>query len=120
MSRNGAKKVSVTVANVAVTAHELTVEQINQWMDGKSNASVENPLAALLPVGDLMLGDLFLMSDLTEADANSMTVSQLEEVAEACQKLNKSFFVLAATLKLAGSAALDQLASSSTEPAPPS
>jgi len=121
MLNNGAKKATLTVAGIPVTVKELTVQEIGQWLEDKTNPSsdsIENPLLSLLPVGDMMLGDLFSMTDLTLDKANGMTGSELETVLDKCKEVNKHFFALAATLRMAGAAALDQLSSSSTKTAP--
>ena len=121
MLSNGGKQASLTVAGQLITVKELTLQEISQWLEDKVNPPDEiiaAPLMAILPIGEMMLGDIFRMTDLTEDVANSLKPSELEAVANKCREVNRSFFTLAATVTMAGKAALDQLSTSLTEPAP--
>jgi hypothetical protein len=111
MSNNGGRNKTVAIGDLVVTVKELTVAEIGQWLDDKltpSGSQVNDPLLALMPVGDMVLADVMQMTDLTREQVNTLTGSELEQVAKVCKEVNASFFGLAATLTLAGKAALDK------------
>lgn len=111
MSNNGGRNKTVAIGDLVVTVKELTVAEIGQWLDDKltpSESQVNDPLLALMPVGDMVLADVMQMTDLTREQVNTLTGSELEQVAKVCKEVNASFFGLAATLTLAGKAALDK------------
>ncbi|PHS70535.1 MAG: hypothetical protein COB22_07875 [Cycloclasticus sp.] len=111
MSNNGGRNKSVAIGDLVVTVKELTVGEIGQWLDDKltpGDEMVQDPLLSLMPVGDMVLGDVMRMTDLTREHIDDMTGSELEQVSAVCKEVNTSFFGLAATLTLAGKAALDQ------------
>lgn len=111
MLSNGGRNKTVAIGELVVTVKELTVAEIGQWLDDKltpSESQVNDPLLALMPVGDMVLADVMQMTDLTREQVNTLTGSELEQVAKVCKEVNASFFGLAATLTLAGKAALDK------------
>jgi len=111
MSHNGGRNKAVTIGELVVTVKELTVAEIGEWLDDKltpSESQVNDPLLALMPVGDMVLGDVMQMTDLTREQVSTLTGSELEQVGKVCKEVNTSFFGLAATLTLAGKAALNQ------------
>ena len=111
MPLNGARDKELTIGQLKVKVRELTVGEIGEWLNDKLKPSpdlVADPLCALLPVGDMLLGDVLRMTDLDRDSVKGLTGSDLEQLSDLCREVNKSFFALAATLTLAGSAALNQ------------
>lgn len=89
-----------TVGELTFTAKELTVEEIAAWVDAKINPSGRvdtgaDLVALLLPVGELVLGDLFRMTDLTMDQVRGLAPGELEAVVGHCKELNQSFFAMA-------------------------
>ena len=131
MSNNGARDKTIDVGGVAVHIRELTVGDIGEWMQTRLNPNldtVQDPLPALLPVGDMRLADILHMTDLTLDKAKPMTGSQLETLLERCREVNQSFFDLASILIMGDQLqalqneldqALKSSSKTSTETAPP-
>ncbi len=96
----------ITVADRAVTIRELTVADIRVWLKSLETVTAEFDLVGSELIDGTDLADLAIMTDLTAADLDASTPSELRQVFDACREVNADFFALRGRLEQIGQAAL--------------
>lgn len=91
-----------------VTVKELTVGEIRAWLAGVTERAAGGDVVdvALLDEDGATLGDIKNMSDLTVAEIDDLTPSELAAVLASIKEVNRSFFTMRAKLERLGEAAL--------------
>jgi len=80
----------VDVAGRQVVVREMTVAEIRAWLDAVSQGDINLVDAALFE--EFSIADIPRMTDLTMADIDAMTPSQVRLVQERCKEVNGDFF----------------------------
>jgi len=82
---------SIALGERNVLLHELTVGEIRVWLL-RLETSPGSGLLDVTLFEDISISDLIEMSDLTEADVDGFTPSEIRQVIDAAKELNGDFF----------------------------
>ena len=90
---------SVTVGDKEYTARELSMKEIRDWMaDAEAKTGDE-----LIDLGDVLfddvrVDDLVFITNASADELDTMTPSELRQIADACKEANADFFAMAQRL----------------------
>ena len=88
---------AIKVGERLVTVKELTVGAVRDWLAATEKDTSGDPLHALA-LAECNLADLALMSDISVADLEAYTPSEMVELIATCKELNPHFFRVRAAL----------------------
>jgi len=80
-----------------VTVRELTVREVRDWMVELETRQEADAIGALA-LDECRLEDLARMSDISAADLEGYTPSEMEDLVVVCKALNPHFFKVRAAL----------------------
>jgi hypothetical protein len=83
----------VAVASKEVTVNELTVAQVRELIN-EASAGGETDVVNATLIDGVDFNQLLKMTDLTAAELDAMTPSQIQQVADAAREVNRHFFTL--------------------------
>jgi len=110
------------VAGLSFTAREMTVGEITDWVERRLNPHFEGDGASVaarfLPVGELVLEDLFVLTDLTFEDVKDLGYQDLAEILNQCRELDPHFFSMASMVTKAAKTASSMIADAAKSPGP--
>jgi len=85
-----------------IEVSELTVGEIRNWMRDLSDRDAPTDIVDSMLMVEIRLSDLQRLTDLTDANLDKLTQSELNTLMEAIQELNPSFFAMLGRLAEAG------------------
>lgn len=88
----------ITIGETTLTVRELTVGEVREWFKKMANPTEADVVGDML-FGNYALNDLTVMSSVEVGQLDKFSVSEIEKLAEACKKLNASFFQFRAKLE---------------------
>lgn len=94
----------IEVGGRKVQVKELSVGEIRAWLAGLGSSTVDAVDVALFE--EMSLGELALMTGLSQQDIEAMTPSELAEVLTTAQEVNARFFGMRARIEEMGKRAL--------------
>lgn len=112
---------AIQVGERTVSVRELTLKEIRAWLADASDESSADALdfVGMTVVDGVTLEDLARMTDLTVADMDALTPSEVQRLADVCREVNPGFFRVAAPLHKIARAALENYASRNSNAASP-
>lgn len=102
----------VQVGELGVTVRELTVGEVRVLFKRLAEAGNPDAVSDTL-LSEISLSDLEAMTNLTPAQIEDLTPSQLRRVFEVCREVNPDFFGLRDRVELLGRHLLEKLSSGS-------
>lgn len=87
----------IEVGGIEITARELLVSEVRQWLLDLQSPSEIGMVDAML-FEEASLQDITRMSGLTLEQIDTLAPSQLRQVIEACKEVNPDFFGLRARM----------------------
>ena len=91
---------AIELGPLRVVAHELTVGEVRAWLLAQDIAVPVDAVHALVLEG-CSLADIAMQTNVSAADLEGCTMSQLAHLVEICKKLNPHFFRVRAAILLA-------------------
>lgn len=96
------------IGNADITARELTVLEIRNWIAALEQRRIDVVGDSLLD--EFTIADIAMMTDKPVEYFDTLTPSALRQIAEACREVNRDFFGMLGRIAQVGQAA--------TEPTP--
>lgn len=108
---------TASIAEREIEVRELTVGEIRQWLDDMGNESdgEEIDVVGLMLLEGVQLQDLALMTNLSVADMDAFTPSQLNELCLVCERVNPGLFRVSVPLLGLARRALERYAATRRE-----